>query len=93
MCTILATIYNVHRYIIVCVSLPEASPAVEPPSKRMKVEEAFQLTEQQKELIQEDGANKKVWDEALGHLGEGPVRNPTHLDHVYLTNLRDPSDF
>ncbi|XP_071770943.2 E3 ubiquitin-protein ligase UHRF2 [Centroberyx gerrardi] len=50
----------------------EASPAEEPPSKRVKVEEAFQLSEQQQQLIREDVANKKLWDEAMGHLGEGP---------------------
>ncbi|XP_056146892.1 E3 ubiquitin-protein ligase UHRF2-like [Lampris incognitus] len=50
----------------------ELSPTEEPPSKRLKVEEAFQLSEQQKQLIQEDVANKKLWDEATGHLGEGP---------------------
>uniref|UniRef100_A0A667YXI1 E3 ubiquitin-protein ligase UHRF n=1 Tax=Myripristis murdjan TaxID=586833 RepID=A0A667YXI1_9TELE len=50
----------------------ETSPAEEPPSKRTKVEEAFQMSEQQKQLIREDAANKKVWDEAMEHLGEGP---------------------
>ncbi|KAM4635072.1 E3 ubiquitin-protein ligase UHRF2 [Polymixia lowei] len=50
----------------------EASPAEEPLSKRVKVEEAFKLSEQQQQLIQEDGANKKLWDEAMAHLGEGP---------------------
>ncbi|XP_071378449.1 LOW QUALITY PROTEIN: E3 ubiquitin-protein ligase UHRF2-like [Centroberyx affinis] len=50
----------------------EASPVEEPPSKRVKVEEAFQLSEQQQQLIREDVANKKLWDEAMGHLGEGP---------------------
>ncbi|XP_074546096.1 E3 ubiquitin-protein ligase UHRF2 [Halichoeres trimaculatus] len=50
----------------------DASPAEEPPSKRVKVEEAFQLSEQQKQLIHEDTANKKLWDEAMGHLKEGP---------------------
>lgn len=49
------------------------SPAApEPQAKRMKVEEAFQLSEQQQQLIKEDGANKKVWDEAMQHLREGP---------------------
>lgn len=45
-----------------------------PPSKRVKIEEAFQLSEQQKQLIREDTANKKLWDEAMGNLKEGPVR-------------------
>ncbi|XP_057674629.1 E3 ubiquitin-protein ligase UHRF2-like [Corythoichthys intestinalis] len=48
------------------------SPASEPPSKRVKVEEAFVLSEQQQQLIEEDAANKKLWDEALGYLAEGP---------------------
>uniref|UniRef100_UPI0037E948ED E3 ubiquitin-protein ligase UHRF2-like isoform X1 n=1 Tax=Semicossyphus pulcher TaxID=241346 RepID=UPI0037E948ED len=47
-------------------------PAAEPPSKRVKIEETFQLSEQQKQLIQEDTANKKLWDEAMGNLKEGP---------------------
>lgn len=50
----------------------EMSPEEELPSKRPKVEEAFQLTEQQLKLIQEDTANKKLWDEAMEHLEEGP---------------------
>ncbi|XP_076019910.1 E3 ubiquitin-protein ligase UHRF2 [Genypterus blacodes] len=50
----------------------ESEPEVEPPSKRVKVEAAFQLTEQQQQLIREDGANKKIWDEALQNLAEGP---------------------
>ncbi|XP_046900715.1 E3 ubiquitin-protein ligase UHRF1-like isoform X2 [Hypomesus transpacificus] len=50
----------------VCVAL------VEPPAKRVRVEEAFQLSERQQELIKEDTPNKKVWDEALNFLGEGP---------------------
>lgn len=40
----------------------------------MKIEETFQLSEQQQQLIQEDTANKKLWDEAMGNLKEGPVR-------------------
>lgn len=47
--------------------------AAEPPSKRVKIEEAFQLSEQQQQLIREDMANKKLWDEAMGNLKEGPV--------------------
>uniref|UniRef100_A0A673WAT7 E3 ubiquitin-protein ligase UHRF n=1 Tax=Salmo trutta TaxID=8032 RepID=A0A673WAT7_SALTR len=41
-------------------------------AKRLKMEEAFQLTEQQQSLIKEDQPNKKNWDEAMGHLKEGP---------------------
>uniref|UniRef100_A0A3B4A9Y2 E3 ubiquitin-protein ligase UHRF n=1 Tax=Periophthalmus magnuspinnatus TaxID=409849 RepID=A0A3B4A9Y2_9GOBI len=43
-----------------------------PPSKQLKVEEAFQLSEQQKRLIQDDVANRRLWDEAMEHLKEGP---------------------
>lgn len=50
----------------------ELSSSEEPPSKQIKIEEAFQLSEQQKLLIQEDTANKKLWDEAMEHLKEGP---------------------
>ncbi|KAM4532366.1 E3 ubiquitin-protein ligase UHRF2 isoform 1-T1 [Fundulus diaphanus] len=50
----------------------ELSPETEPPSKRVKIEETFQLTEQQQQLIQDDTANKKLWDEAIEHLKEGP---------------------
>nr|XP_057915888.1 E3 ubiquitin-protein ligase UHRF2-like [Doryrhamphus excisus] len=50
----------------------EWTPPVEPPSKRLKVEEAFELSEHQQQLIREDTANKKLWDEAIGHLAEGP---------------------
>uniref|UniRef100_A0A672J8A5 E3 ubiquitin-protein ligase UHRF n=1 Tax=Salarias fasciatus TaxID=181472 RepID=A0A672J8A5_SALFA len=49
-----------------------APPDTEPPSKRAKVEEAFQLSEQQQQLIQEDTANRKLWDEAMENLKEGP---------------------
>ncbi|XP_031715958.1 E3 ubiquitin-protein ligase UHRF2 isoform X2 [Anarrhichthys ocellatus] len=49
----------------------ESSPAAEPPSKRVKIEETFQLSEQQQQLIGEDTANKKLWDEAMGYLKEG----------------------
>ncbi|KAF5898010.1 E3 ubiquitin-protein ligase UHRF2, partial [Clarias magur] len=44
----------------------------EPKAKRLKEVEAFVLSEQQRSLIQEDHGNKKVWDEALGFLTEGP---------------------
>ncbi|XP_038137947.1 E3 ubiquitin-protein ligase UHRF2-like isoform X1 [Cyprinodon tularosa] len=50
----------------------EPSPETEPPSKRVKIEETFQLTEQQQQLIQDDTANKKLWSEAMEHLKEGP---------------------
>ncbi|XP_044029881.1 E3 ubiquitin-protein ligase UHRF2-like [Siniperca chuatsi] len=50
----------------------ELSPAAEPPSKRVKIEETFYLSEQQQQLIREDTANKKLWDEAMGNLKEGP---------------------
>uniref|UniRef100_A0A8C2YXI6 E3 ubiquitin-protein ligase UHRF n=1 Tax=Cyclopterus lumpus TaxID=8103 RepID=A0A8C2YXI6_CYCLU len=43
----------------------------EPPSKKVKIEETFQLSEQQQQLIREDTANKKLWDEAMGYLKEG----------------------
>uniref|UniRef100_A0A8D3CTD0 E3 ubiquitin-protein ligase UHRF n=1 Tax=Scophthalmus maximus TaxID=52904 RepID=A0A8D3CTD0_SCOMX len=50
----------------------QSSPAAEPPSKRVKIEETFQLSEQQQQLIREDTANKKLWDEAMENLKEGP---------------------
>uniref|UniRef100_A0A671YBP9 E3 ubiquitin-protein ligase UHRF n=1 Tax=Sparus aurata TaxID=8175 RepID=A0A671YBP9_SPAAU len=50
----------------------KSSPVAEPPSKRVKIEETFQLSEQQQQLIREDTANKKLWDEAMGNLKEGP---------------------
>nr|XP_029484427.1 E3 ubiquitin-protein ligase UHRF2-like isoform X3 [Oncorhynchus nerka] len=46
--------------------------STEPRAKRQKMEEAFQLTEQQQSLIKEDQSNRKNWDEAMGHLKEGP---------------------
>uniref|UniRef100_A0A3Q1CVU6 E3 ubiquitin-protein ligase UHRF n=1 Tax=Amphiprion ocellaris TaxID=80972 RepID=A0A3Q1CVU6_AMPOC len=49
-----------------------ARPVAEPPSKRVKIEETFQLSEQQQQLIREDTANKKLWDEAMENLKEGP---------------------
>uniref|UniRef100_A0A3P8T2E8 E3 ubiquitin-protein ligase UHRF n=1 Tax=Amphiprion percula TaxID=161767 RepID=A0A3P8T2E8_AMPPE len=51
----------------------ESSPVAEPPSKRVKIEETFQLSEQQQQLIREDTANKKLWDEAMENLKEGPL--------------------
>ncbi|XP_037548346.1 E3 ubiquitin-protein ligase UHRF2 [Nematolebias whitei] len=50
----------------------EPSPAPEPPSKRVKMEETFQLSEQQQQLIGDDTANKKLWEEAKENLKEGP---------------------
>uniref|UniRef100_A0A8C6P5B3 E3 ubiquitin-protein ligase UHRF n=1 Tax=Nothobranchius furzeri TaxID=105023 RepID=A0A8C6P5B3_NOTFU len=50
----------------------QVPPATEPPSKRVKIEETFQLSEQQQQLIQDDTANKKLWDEAMENLKEGP---------------------
>lgn len=35
--------------------------------------EAFQLTQQQQWLIEEDSPNQKLWDEVLASLKEGPV--------------------
>ncbi|CAB1352073.1 unnamed protein product, partial [Coregonus sp. 'balchen'] len=46
--------------------------SAEPRAKRQKMEESFQLTEQQQSLIKEDQPNRKNWDEAMGHLKEGP---------------------
>lgn len=64
------------------LSPPELPPMVEPPSKKVKIEESFELSEQQQQLIREDTANKKLWDEALDSLKEGPVG--TLLQHVSL---------
>ncbi|XP_038845537.1 E3 ubiquitin-protein ligase UHRF2-like isoform X2 [Salvelinus namaycush] len=47
--------------------------STEPRAKRQKMEESFQLTEQQQSLIKEDQPNRKNWDEAMGHLKEGPT--------------------
>uniref|UniRef100_A0A4W6CM95 E3 ubiquitin-protein ligase UHRF n=1 Tax=Lates calcarifer TaxID=8187 RepID=A0A4W6CM95_LATCA len=58
--------------VSISVCSPETPPAEEPPSKRVKIEETFQLSEQQRQLIREDTANKKLWDEAMEHLKEGP---------------------
>lgn len=59
----------------------DLSSTDEPPLKQMKVEEGFQLSEQQKQLIKEDTANKKLWDEAMEHLKEGPVCVLLFQDH------------
>uniref|UniRef100_A0A8C8LWE8 E3 ubiquitin-protein ligase UHRF n=1 Tax=Oncorhynchus tshawytscha TaxID=74940 RepID=A0A8C8LWE8_ONCTS len=50
----------------------QKTPKDKETAKRLKMEEAFQLTEQQQSLIKEDQPNKKNWDEAMGHLKEGP---------------------
>lgn len=65
------------------MSLPESSPEAEPPPKRVKIEETFKLSEQQQQLIREDTANKKLWDEAMGNLKEGPVRISECADSLY----------
>uniref|UniRef100_A0A9J7XB13 E3 ubiquitin-protein ligase UHRF n=1 Tax=Cyprinus carpio carpio TaxID=630221 RepID=A0A9J7XB13_CYPCA len=44
----------------------------EPQVKRLKEVESFVLSEQQRNLIQEDEPNRKLWDEALSFLSEGP---------------------
>ncbi|KAK9954870.1 hypothetical protein ABG768_014787 [Culter alburnus] len=44
----------------------------EPQVKRLKEVESFVLSEQQRNLIQEDEPNRKLWDEALSFLKEGP---------------------
>uniref|UniRef100_A0A8C7KJ94 E3 ubiquitin-protein ligase UHRF n=1 Tax=Oncorhynchus kisutch TaxID=8019 RepID=A0A8C7KJ94_ONCKI len=55
-----------------CALSEVCKESAEPRAKRLKMEEAFQLTEQQQSLIKEDQPNKKNWDEAMGHLKEGP---------------------
>lgn len=50
----------------------ETSSPVKSTPKKMKVE-AYKLTNEQKGLIKEDELNKKVWDEAMTSLKEGPV--------------------
>uniref|UniRef100_A0A8C2B1V7 E3 ubiquitin-protein ligase UHRF n=1 Tax=Cyprinus carpio TaxID=7962 RepID=A0A8C2B1V7_CYPCA len=40
--------------------------------KRRKEVESFVLSEQQRNLIQDDEPNRKLWDEALSFLSEGP---------------------
>ncbi|KAJ8415600.1 hypothetical protein AAFF_G00425800 [Aldrovandia affinis] len=47
-------------------------PEEEPPAKRLKKGESFQLSCQQQALIQEDSLNRKLWEEAMGCLMEGP---------------------
>lgn len=55
---------------------PKSSPAKTP--KKVKVEE-YKLTREQKTLIKNDTANKKVWDEAMQSLSLGPVRIAAYL--------------
>ncbi|XP_062867783.1 E3 ubiquitin-protein ligase UHRF2-like isoform X2 [Trichomycterus rosablanca] len=50
----------------------EEEEEAEPKVKRLKEAEAFVLSDQQQSLIQQDQVNKKVWDEALRFLVEGP---------------------
>uniref|UniRef100_A0A673G944 RING-type E3 ubiquitin transferase n=1 Tax=Sinocyclocheilus rhinocerous TaxID=307959 RepID=A0A673G944_9TELE len=47
--------------------------ATRPSKRRLKEVESFVLSEQQRNLIQEDEPNRKLWDEALSFLSEGPV--------------------
>ncbi|XP_016109163.1 E3 ubiquitin-protein ligase UHRF2-like [Sinocyclocheilus grahami] len=47
-------------------------PQEEPQVKRLKEVESFVLSEQQRNLIQDDEPNRKLWDEALSFLSEGP---------------------
>lgn len=49
----------------------ETSSPVKSTPKKMKVE-AYKLTNEQKGLIKKDELNKKVWDEAMTSLKEGP---------------------
>uniref|UniRef100_A0A8C2IDS0 E3 ubiquitin-protein ligase UHRF n=1 Tax=Cyprinus carpio TaxID=7962 RepID=A0A8C2IDS0_CYPCA len=58
--------------VCVCVS-GVCEPQEEPQVKRLKEVESFVLSEQQRNLIQEDEPNRKLWDEALSFLSEGPV--------------------
>lgn len=46
--------------------------------------EEYKLTREQKALIKNDTANKKVWDEAMQSLSLGPVRMAADL-HVRVT--------
>lgn len=64
---------NPLRLILFFPPRPESktSPAKNP--KKVKVEE-YKLTREQKSLIKNDEANKKVWDEAMQSLSLGPVR-------------------
>lgn len=44
----------------------------------------YKLTKEQKALIKNDEANKKVWDEAMESLSLGPVRMAIYLVKVNL---------
>lgn len=46
--------------------------------------EEYKLTREQKSLIKNDTANKKVWDEAMQSLSLGPVRMAAYL-HIRVT--------
>ncbi|XP_015221250.2 E3 ubiquitin-protein ligase UHRF1 isoform X2 [Lepisosteus oculatus] len=59
----------------------KSSPAKHSP-KKMKVE-PYKLTKEQKALIKEDELNKKLWDEAMGSLKEGP-RFLNKVEEVFL---------
>ena len=63
--------------VCVCAVLTPAAEAS--PAKRIKVEESFQLSVQQRQLIQEDTANRKLWDEAMVSLAEGQVCAPSSM--------------
>uniref|UniRef100_A0A8C4GPQ2 E3 ubiquitin-protein ligase UHRF n=1 Tax=Dicentrarchus labrax TaxID=13489 RepID=A0A8C4GPQ2_DICLA len=43
---------------LICVSSPEPSPVAEPPCKRVKIEETFQLSEQQQHLFKDSSFNQ-----------------------------------
>uniref|UniRef100_A0A8C2B730 E3 ubiquitin-protein ligase UHRF n=1 Tax=Cyprinus carpio TaxID=7962 RepID=A0A8C2B730_CYPCA len=60
------------RSVFVCVCLCVCEPQEEPQVKRRKEVESFVLSEQQRNLIQDDEPNRKLWDEALSFLSEGP---------------------
>lgn len=59
----------------------KTSPAKTP--KKIKVE-VYKLTKEQKALIKNDEANKKVWDEAMESLSLGPVRMAIYLVKLNL---------
>lgn len=66
--------WHSRTYFVAPGSVPPTDPAQkQPPIKRSKTCESFQLSEQQLALIREDTPNRKLWDEALGCLKEGPV--------------------
>ncbi|XP_072570685.1 E3 ubiquitin-protein ligase UHRF2 isoform X1 [Paramormyrops kingsleyae] len=54
------------------VSREKEVPVDEPAVKRLKGVEPFHLSEQQRALIQEDELNRKLWEEAMNYLLEGP---------------------